>query len=67
MISLSLMSLQLGCYVPCENCVLSVVDVIFTRLGATDRIMTGESMYSLAKKMCYKVVIIIIIMQLQVA
>ncbi|KAM1508454.1 hypothetical protein ACFX10_017762 [Malus domestica] len=36
---------QLGCYVPCETCVLSLVDVIFTRLGATDRIMTGESTF----------------------
>ncbi|MED6183075.1 DNA mismatch repair protein msh7 [Stylosanthes scabra] len=36
---------QIGCYVPCENCVLSVVDIIFTRLGATDRIMTGESTF----------------------
>ncbi|KAL3535766.1 hypothetical protein ACH5RR_004227 [Cinchona calisaya] len=36
---------QLGCYVPCETCVLSLVDIIFTRLGATDRIMTGESTF----------------------
>ncbi|KAJ7969630.1 DNA mismatch repair protein [Quillaja saponaria] len=36
---------QLGCYVPCEMCVLSLVDIIFTRLGATDRIMTGESTF----------------------
>ncbi|KAF8393339.1 hypothetical protein HHK36_021581 [Tetracentron sinense] len=36
---------QLGCYVPCEMCVLSPVDIIFTRLGATDRIMTGESTF----------------------
>lgn len=35
--------LQLGCFVPCEECVLSPVDTIFTRLGATDRIMSGES------------------------
>ncbi|MQL89491.1 hypothetical protein Taro_022064, partial [Colocasia esculenta] len=33
---------QLGCYVPCNICILSIVDVIFTRLGATDRIMSGE-------------------------
>ncbi|KAL6560884.1 Mismatch repair protein msh3 [Orobanche hederae] len=33
---------QLGCYVPCESCTLSIVDILFTRLGATDRIMTGE-------------------------
>ncbi|GJW48293.1 DNA mismatch repair protein MSH7, partial [Tanacetum coccineum] len=32
----------LGSYVPCEMCILSPVDIIFTRLGATDRIMTGE-------------------------
>ncbi|XP_052182487.1 DNA mismatch repair protein MSH7 [Diospyros lotus] len=36
---------QLGSYVPCEMCVLSLVDIIFTRLGATDRIMTGESTF----------------------
>ncbi|XP_057247149.1 DNA mismatch repair protein MSH7 isoform X2 [Beta vulgaris subsp. vulgaris] len=36
---------QLGCYVPSEMCVLSVADIIFTRLGATDRIMTGESTF----------------------
>ncbi|XP_031387597.1 DNA mismatch repair protein MSH7 [Punica granatum] len=36
---------QLGCYVPGEKCVLSPVDIIFTRLGATDRIMTGESTF----------------------
>lgn len=36
---------QLGCYVPCEMCILSPVDIIFTRLGATDRIMSGESTF----------------------
>ncbi|XP_027173583.1 DNA mismatch repair protein MSH7 [Coffea eugenioides] len=36
---------QLGCFVPCQTCVLSLVDIIFTRLGATDRIMTGESTF----------------------
>ncbi|XP_010254152.1 PREDICTED: DNA mismatch repair protein MSH7 isoform X1 [Nelumbo nucifera] len=36
---------QLGCYVPCEMCVMSPADIIFTRLGATDRIMTGESTF----------------------
>lgn len=42
---LSVIMAQLGCYVPCEMCVLSLVDIIFTRLGATDRIMTGESTF----------------------
>lgn len=30
---------------PCETCELSLVDTIFTRLGASDRIMTGESKF----------------------
>ncbi|KAK7380013.1 hypothetical protein VNO78_32344 [Psophocarpus tetragonolobus] len=42
---LAVIMAQLGCYVPCESCVLSVVDIIFTRLGAKDRIMTGESTF----------------------
>jgi DNA mismatch repair protein MSH6 len=37
-------SSQLGCYVPCTSCELTLADSIFTRLGATDRIMSGESM-----------------------
>uniref|UniRef100_A0A804MYX6 DNA mismatch repair proteins mutS family domain-containing protein n=1 Tax=Zea mays TaxID=4577 RepID=A0A804MYX6_MAIZE len=36
---------QLGCYVPCTSCELTLADSIFTRLGATDRIMTGESTF----------------------
>jgi DNA mismatch repair protein MSH6 len=35
--------LQLGCYVPCTSCELTPADSIFTRLGATDQIMSGES------------------------
>ncbi|KAK4391641.1 DNA mismatch repair protein MSH7 [Sesamum angolense] len=42
---LAVIMAQLGCYVPCESCTLSVVDIIFTRLGAADRIMTGESTF----------------------
>lgn len=35
--------LQLGCFVPGEACTLSPVDIVFTRLGASDRIMEGHS------------------------
>ncbi|XP_063300004.1 DNA mismatch repair protein Msh6 [Pelobates fuscus] len=36
---------QLGCYVPAEICRLTPVDRVFTRLGASDRIMSGESTF----------------------
>uniref|UniRef100_S4RVU6 DNA mismatch repair protein n=1 Tax=Petromyzon marinus TaxID=7757 RepID=S4RVU6_PETMA len=41
---------QLGCYVPAEACRLTPVDRVFTRLGASDRIMSvlrraGESTF----------------------
>lgn len=36
---------QLGCYVPAEGLRLTPVDRIFTRLGASDRIMSGESTF----------------------
>ncbi|CAO2193940.1 unnamed protein product [Urochloa humidicola] len=41
---LTILLAQLGCYVPCTSCELTLADSIFTRLGATDRIMSGESM-----------------------
>lgn len=36
---------QLGCYVPAESLRFSPVDRVFTRLGASDRIMAGESTF----------------------
>ncbi|KAL1783825.1 DNA mismatch repair protein Msh6 [Sigmodon hispidus] len=36
---------QVGCYVPAESCRLTPVDRVFTRLGASDRIMSGESTF----------------------
>ncbi|KAI4873828.1 hypothetical protein NFI96_016848 [Prochilodus magdalenae] len=36
---------QLGCYVPAESLRLTPVDRVFTRLGASDRIMSGESTF----------------------
>ncbi|XP_028280111.1 DNA mismatch repair protein Msh6 isoform X2 [Parambassis ranga] len=36
---------QLGCYVPAESLRYTPVDRVFTRLGASDRIMTGESTF----------------------
>lgn len=36
---------QLGCYVPADSLRFSPVDRVFTRLGASDRIMAGESTF----------------------
>ena len=36
---------QLGCFVPAEVCRFTPVDRIFTRLGAQDRILHGESTF----------------------
>lgn len=36
---------QLGCYIPATKCILSPVDRIFTRMGASDRIMAKQSTF----------------------
>lgn len=36
---------QLGCYVPADECSLTPVDRIFTRVGASDRILQGQSTF----------------------
>ena len=36
---------QVGSYVPAEKCALTPVDRIFTRLGASDRILCGQSTF----------------------
>ncbi|XP_072293048.1 DNA mismatch repair protein Msh6 [Eucyclogobius newberryi] len=36
---------QMGCYVPAESLCFTPVDRVFTRLGASDRIMAGESTF----------------------
>ena len=33
---------QVGCFVPADECRLTPVDRVFTRLGASDRILAGQ-------------------------
>lgn len=36
---------QVGCWVPADSCTLTPVDRIFTRVGASDRILAGQSTF----------------------
>ena len=36
---------QIGCFVPAESCELIPIDRIFTRIGASDRILEGKSTF----------------------
>ena len=36
---------QAGCYVPCKKAKLSIVDRLFTRVGASDNLSSGESTF----------------------
>ncbi len=36
---------QIGCFVPCASLTMTPVDRIFTRLGASDRILEGKSTF----------------------
>ena len=36
---------QIGCYVPAKKCVMTLVDRIFTRIGANDKLLEGKSTF----------------------
>ncbi|CDW86644.1 domain iii family protein [Stylonychia lemnae] len=38
---------QIGCHVPAESCELTIVDQIYTRIGASDRILENLSTFKL--------------------
>ncbi|XP_055906922.1 probable DNA mismatch repair protein Msh6 [Eupeodes corollae] len=44
-IGLLVVMAQIGCHVPAQSCKLSLVDRIFTRLGAQDDILSGHSTF----------------------
>ncbi len=43
--ALAVILAQMGCYVPAQRCELTLVDRIFTRIGASDRILEGKSTF----------------------
>ncbi len=36
---------QIGCFVPCSSCTLPIFDKVFTRIGASDDLVSGESTF----------------------
>ena len=36
---------QIGCFVPAKKCVMTIVDRIFTRIGANDKLLEGKSTF----------------------
>ncbi len=41
---------QIGCYIPCSDSMIDMVNCIMTRLGARDRIQAGESTFAIEMK-----------------
>ena len=41
---------QMGCFVPCKSCTMPVFDKIFTRIGASDDLVSGESTFMVEMK-----------------
>ena len=47
---------QVGCFVPCVEMKLTPVDRIFTRLGASDRLLEGKSTFFVEMEECKNVI-----------
>ena len=45
MLCINIILAQLGCYVPARTCKLSITDRIFTRIGASDKLLEGKSTF----------------------
>ena len=41
---------QIGCFVPCKTCKIPIFDKIFTRIGASDDLVSGESTFMVEMK-----------------
>lgn len=41
---------QIGSFVPCKSCVIPIFDKIFTRIGASDDLVSGESTFMVEMK-----------------
>ena len=53
---LAVIMAQVGCFVPCISIRLTPVDRIFTRLGASDRLLEGKSTFFVEMEECKNVI-----------
>ncbi|MBO0476543.1 DNA mismatch repair protein MutS [Vagococcus sp. DIV0080] len=44
-LALTVIMAQMGCFVPCEKATLPIFDQIFTRIGASDDLISGQSTF----------------------
>ncbi|ANB14169.1 mismatch repair protein MSH3 [Sugiyamaella lignohabitans] len=47
---------QIGCFVPAESATLGIVDAIYTRMGAYDNMLAGESTFMVELKECVDII-----------
>ena len=48
--AISVILAQMGCFVPCDSATLPIFDKIFTRIGASDDLVSGESTFMVEMK-----------------
>ena len=48
--AITIIMAQIGCFVPCKSCSMPIFDKIFTRIGASDDLVSGESTFMIEMK-----------------
>ena len=49
-LAITVIMAQIGCYVPCKTCEIPIFTKIFTRIGASDDLVSGESTFMVEMK-----------------
>ncbi len=49
-LAITVIMAQIGCFVPCASCTIPIFDKIFTRIGASDDLVSGESTFMVEMK-----------------